>query len=270
VSKRNGEKARSAVTARRRAAQRVKARALKEQFLEEHGQNKKSVIETVKASKPVVKATEAVKRAGDALAELAEMAKPKRKNMQENASMEGGLIARPPVYLHLQQRRFRQFIRCWGRAISPPSTRTPFRITHSAFRITPQRFISSRARLPWHPLRNDYLKQFKEGNMIDTRNPNEQFHSYQAPDFTPTGSTTTRDSDLGSSVNARGGLAGMLEKIGLNPSSMSSMKDSLNKVQVGDTVTKARTYAAANPGKVLGGLAALVIGAGMMRGRSMR
>jgi hypothetical protein len=85
VSKRNGEIARSAVTTRRRAAQRVKARELKAQFLEQHPQ-KKSVVEKVKESKPVVKATEAVKRAGDALAELAEMAKPKRKKKEETAS----------------------------------------------------------------------------------------------------------------------------------------------------------------------------------------
>jgi hypothetical protein len=104
--------------------------------------------------------------------------------------------------------------------------------------------------------------------MIDTRNPNEQFHSYQSPDFTSVNSTTERD--LGSSVTPRTGLSGMLEKFGLNSSSMQSMKDSLNKVQVGDTVNKARGYAAANPGKVLGGLAALVIGAGLMRGRAMR
>ena len=105
--------------------------------------------------------------------------------------------------------------------------------------------------------------------MIDTRNPNEQFHSYQSPDFSSVNSGTETGS-LGSSTAPRSGLGGILERMGVNPTSMSSMKNSLNNVNMGESVNKARNYAAANPGKVLGGLAALVIGAGMLRGRSMR
>ena len=85
MSKRNGEKARAAVAGKKRTAQREKARALRAAHLEKHGHSKKGVVAAVKESKPVVKATEAVKKAGDALAELAEMAKPKRKKKEENA-----------------------------------------------------------------------------------------------------------------------------------------------------------------------------------------
>jgi hypothetical protein len=86
--------------------------------------------------------------------------------------------------------------------------------------------------------------------MIDHRNPTEQFHSYQEPGVTPQSET------------ARGGLGGMLDRFG-----MGNMRGSMGNVDMKQSVDKARTYAAANPGKVLGGLAALVIGAGLMRGR---
>lgn len=85
MSKRNGEKARAAVAGKKRTAMREKTRALRAAHLEKHGHSKKSVVDKVKDSKPVAKATEAVKKAGDALAELAEMAKPKRKKKDEQA-----------------------------------------------------------------------------------------------------------------------------------------------------------------------------------------
>ena len=43
--------------------------------------------------------------------------------------------------------------------------------------------------------------------------------------------------------------------------------DRLRNVDVRQSVDKVRGYAQSNPGKVLGGLAALVIGAGLMRRR---
>jgi hypothetical protein len=50
-----------------------------------------------------------------------------------------------------------------------------------------------------------------------------------------------------------------------------SLGDTLRNVDVRQSVEKVRGYAQSNPGKVLGGLAALVIGAGLMRRRgSMR
>ncbi len=47
-----------------------------------------------------------------------------------------------------------------------------------------------------------------------------------------------------------------------------SLGDTLRNVDVRQSVDKVRGYAQSNPGKVLGGLAALVIGAGLMRRRS--
>lgn len=89
--------------------------------------------------------------------------------------------------------------------------------------------------------------------MIDPQNPTEQFHPYQEPDAIPnTGSRS------------------WLSKLGLDQTRMRSVTDAVSNTNLRSSVDKARGYAAANPGKVLGGLAALVIGAGLMRGRSRR
>ena len=69
--------------------------------------------------------------------------------------------------------------------------------------------------------------------MVDNSNPTNQFHPYQAPDVTP-----VADREL-KGANWQG---------------------SLNKV---------RDYARQNPGKALGALAALAIGAGLMRKKSV-
>ena len=74
--------------------------------------------------------------------------------------------------------------------------------------------------------------------MEDKLNPTSQFHPYQPPD----------QSVLGS--GRRGGLSDMMRKAGID-----------------GHINKARELARKNPGAVLGGLAALVIGAGLMRGR---
>ena len=87
--------------------------------------------------------------------------------------------------------------------------------------------------------------------MVDNVNPNTQFHPYQPPDATPHSQRSTS------------GLGGILEKVGLG-------RGTLGNANMSDSVNKARDYARLNPGKVLGGLAAIVIGAGMMRQRSMR
>ena len=65
--------------------------------------------------------------------------------------------------------------------------------------------------------------------MVDNMNPNSQFHPYQPVHDTP---------------------AAERQKSGF-----------------GDTLGKVRDYARTNPGVVLGGLAALAIGAGLMRKR---
>jgi hypothetical protein len=79
--------------------------------------------------------------------------------------------------------------------------------------------------------------------MVDNLNPSSQFHPYQPPDATP---------QSGSSR----GLGGILSN--------------LNNVDFRGGLEKARTAARKNPAAVLGGLAALAIGAGLMRRRAMR
>jgi hypothetical protein len=79
----------------------------------------------------------------------------------------------------------------------------------------------------------------KEEQMVDNTNPNSQFHPYQPMDATPVSERTP------------GGLGGMMKKIGIDDRS----------------VEKARGFAQKNPSMVLGGLAALAIGMGLMRRR---
>ena len=74
--------------------------------------------------------------------------------------------------------------------------------------------------------------------MVDNSVPTNQFHPYQPPDAIP------------HSEMERGGLSGMLNKFGLD-----------------QKAGKVRDLARQNPGVFLGGLAALVIGAGLLRGR---
>ena len=85
--------------------------------------------------------------------------------------------------------------------------------------------------------------------MVDEQIPTTQFHPYKKPDATPH-----------SELPAPTGLRGMLQKAGLGTTG--------SNVDLKGGVNKFRTYANANPGKVLGGLAALVIGAGMLSKRS--
>jgi LPXTG-motif cell wall-anchored protein len=80
--------------------------------------------------------------------------------------------------------------------------------------------------------------------MVDNVNPTSQFHPYQPERSTPQADRFSRS-----------GLGGILEN--------------LKNVDVRGQLGKARRMAQNNPGMVLGGLAALVIGAGLMRKRSM-
>ena len=92
--------------------------------------------------------------------------------------------------------------------------------------------------------------------MVDNMNPTSQFHPYQPQDATPqTGSTS--------------GLGGILSKLGIDQSKIGAWGNGLNNVDVRGGIEKARGVARNNPGMVLGGLAALAIGMGMMRKRSM-
>jgi len=71
--------------------------------------------------------------------------------------------------------------------------------------------------------------------MVDNVNPTSQFHPYQPMDDTP------------QSERSESGLAGLMKSGSLG---------------------KLRRYARANPGKVLGGLAVVAIGLGLLRKRS--
>jgi hypothetical protein len=82
--------------------------------------------------------------------------------------------------------------------------------------------------------------------MVDNVNPTSQFHPYQKPDAEKqTGAATS-------------GLGGILSKVGIDSSK-------LGNIDMKSGVDKVRSMARSNPGAVLGGLAAVAIGAGLMR-----
>ena len=83
--------------------------------------------------------------------------------------------------------------------------------------------------------------------MVDNLNPTNQFHPYTKPDATP------------HSEVRRGGLSEMLRKAG--------MGSNFSNMNMRGSVDKFRGYAQKNPSAVLGGLAALAIGMGLMRQR---
>jgi hypothetical protein len=85
--------------------------------------------------------------------------------------------------------------------------------------------------------------------MVDNTNPTSQFHPYQPQDAIPV-----------SERQKSGGLGGVLGNLGIDSSKIGSSLKNVN-------LTKARTMARNNGGMVLGGLAALAIGAGLLRGR---
>jgi hypothetical protein len=87
--------------------------------------------------------------------------------------------------------------------------------------------------------------------MVDNVNPTTQFHPYQPQTDTPASERVSS-----------GVLGDMLRKVGLDRSKLSNM-------DVRGQLGKARSMARDNGGRVLGGLAALAIGAGLMRRRSM-
>ncbi|HEX7677285.1 MAG TPA: hypothetical protein VF713_04130 [Thermoanaerobaculia bacterium] len=73
-------------------------------------------------------------------------------------------------------------------------------------------------------------------------NPTTQFHPYQ------------RETSVPVADRPETGFNGFLNKVGIDPTSLKSLD-------------KVRAYAKANPAKVLGGLAAIAIGVGLLRGR---
>lgn len=91
--------------------------------------------------------------------------------------------------------------------------------------------------------------------MVDNTKPTEQFHRYTTPDAVP---VSERSGNRWTALMSKAGVSGHA----------GNLKDTINGAMSGPTVTSARTYARKNPGKVLGGLAALVIGIGLIRKRS--
>jgi hypothetical protein len=91
--------------------------------------------------------------------------------------------------------------------------------------------------------------------MVDNMNPTNQFHPY------------LRETSVPVAERPETGLNAMLNKVGIDPTSVRSIGDQMKNLNVNETVGKARSWAQANPAKVLGGLAAVAIGLGMMRGR---
>ena len=89
--------------------------------------------------------------------------------------------------------------------------------------------------------------------MVDNINPNSQFHPYQPVEATPVSERVSTS-----------GLGGLLKRIGISDDMIGSMRNT----DVRGSVDKVRGLAQKNPGMVLGGLAALAIGAGLMRRRS--
>jgi hypothetical protein len=92
--------------------------------------------------------------------------------------------------------------------------------------------------------------------MVDNMNPTSQFHPYQPQDVMP-------------ETERSGGIGGILGKLGIDQSRFGALGSKVSKFDVRGGLNKARGAARSHPGMVLGGLAALAIGAGLMRKRSM-
>ena len=88
--------------------------------------------------------------------------------------------------------------------------------------------------------------------MVDNVNPTSQFHPYQPQDAVPV-----------AEQQKPSGLGGILSGLGFDPSKIGALGNSVKNLDM----TKARNLARDNGGLVLGGLAALAIGAGLLRGR---
>ena len=93
--------------------------------------------------------------------------------------------------------------------------------------------------------------------MVDNMNPTSQFHPY-----------VPERSEPASEKASLSGLGGILSKVGLDQAKIDSITRGVSNTDVRGGLNKARTMARNNSGLVLGGLAALVIGAGLMRKRS--
>lgn len=94
--------------------------------------------------------------------------------------------------------------------------------------------------------------------MVDNVNPNTQFHPYQPQDAIPQ-----------TGISRPTGFRGMLNRVGIDQSKINAMGAPFSGLHVSGGWNKVRGAAQKNPSLLLGGLAALAIGAGLMRRRSM-
>lgn len=97
--------------------------------------------------------------------------------------------------------------------------------------------------------------------MVDNMNPTSQFHPYQPQDAIPQ-----------TDIVPESGLGGMLSKLGIDQSKIGALGGNMKNLDVRGQLNNVRTMAQKNPNLVLGGLAALAIGVGLLRkrGKSMR
>lgn len=94
--------------------------------------------------------------------------------------------------------------------------------------------------------------------MVDNVNPTSQFHPYQPQDATPHAERTSQ---------GLGGLGGVLGKLGIDQSKIDALGGNLRNIDLRGQLERARGMARKNPSLVVGGLAALAIGAGLLRRR---
>ncbi len=91
--------------------------------------------------------------------------------------------------------------------------------------------------------------------MVDNMNPTSQFHPYH------------RETSVPVAERPLSGLDAVLDRVGIDPTSLRSVRDQMKSLNVSQSANKIRSWAKANPGKLLGGLAAVAIGVGLMRSR---
>ncbi|MEO8216719.1 MAG: hypothetical protein ABI718_06515 [Acidobacteriota bacterium] len=95
--------------------------------------------------------------------------------------------------------------------------------------------------------------------MVDQELPNAQFHRYQAPEAVP------------HSEESQSNVTAALTKMGLSEETAQKLGSGIGNLNLQGSLNKARDYARSNPGRFLGGMAAAVIGAGLLaRGMKRR
>lgn len=92
--------------------------------------------------------------------------------------------------------------------------------------------------------------------MVDKVNPTNQFHPYQPQTATPH-----------SARPSGSGLGGILSRAGIDRERIEALTKNVN---LRGGLDRVRGFARSNGGMFLGGMAALVIGAGLMRRRTLR